>query len=196
MKNFIVVSFYTENTPYEEEAKILIESLNQFNLDYDIQPIKTLGGWQANTIYKATFIRQMIEKHSSRPIVWMDVDAVVQRKPFFFNMLDVDAAFYFRTNGGRVPRIKESCELISAAMYFEPTEKTIQLIDMWIVANRYAGKDFEQHVLQKILPSWRKSGGRMGVLPQTYCKIFDSRPDHIVIVQNQASRRFKKKVGR
>jgi len=57
---------------------------------------------------------------------------------------------------------------------------------MWIQANDKNIRDLEQHVLQEVLPKWRKEGGIMAVLPQTYCKIFDSDPDHVVIIQNQA----------
>lgn len=195
MTKYKVVSYYTVNTSYEKEVQGLIQSLDRFNIDHDVIGIDQLGSWQSNTMYKATFISEMMKKHYPRPIVWIDADAVVQHPPHFFNMIDSDAAFYFRTKGGRVPRIPEDSELISAAMYFKTNDKARLLVDMWIEENKKDQRDLEQHNLQKVIPAWRAVGGNMSVLPQTYCKIFDSDPDYTVIVQNQASRRFRHEVG-
>jgi len=144
---YIVISYYTKNTPYETEVERLIESLKRFNIEYDIIGIDNLGDWQKNTMYKATFILSMIRKYAPRPIVWLDVDAILKDKPIFLDMIDADAAFYYRTDGGRVPRIPEDCELISAAMYFEPNEYTEMLLKMWIEENKKNERDLEQHKL-------------------------------------------------
>ena len=49
MNKFIVISYYTRNTPYEDEVKGLIESLKRFNLEYDIQAVDPGRDWQENT---------------------------------------------------------------------------------------------------------------------------------------------------
>lgn len=196
MNKFIVISYYTRNTPYEEEAKIMVESLKRFNLEYDIIAIDVIGSWQKNTRYKAKFILKMLEKYSPLPIVWIDVDAVIKSDPIFLSMIDADVAFYYRTTGGRTPRIPEKSELISAAMYFKTNDRVKNLLNMWIASNDGDERDLEQHNLQKIIPAWRKSGGIHSILPQEYCKIFDSAEDQIAIVQNQASRRLRNQIDR
>jgi len=70
--------------------------------------IKPLGSWQKNTIFKATFILQMLKKHAPKPIVWFDADSVLLHRPDLLYMIDADAAFYFRTTGGRTGRIAEN----------------------------------------------------------------------------------------
>ena len=132
MNKFIVISYYTKNTSYQEEVKKLIASLERFNIEYDILPVETKGSWQANTVFKASFILEMIKKYRPRPIVWLDADSVVLHDPIFLNMIDADAAFYYRTKGGRTPRIQENCELISAAMYFKTNDNAERLVKMWI----------------------------------------------------------------
>jgi len=195
MSNPIVISYYTKNTPYEEEVRGLVSSLKKFGLEHDIVPVDPQGTWQKNTRIKAGFIGKMIRKHRGKSLLWMDADSVMVNKPALIGLIDTDAAFYFRTTGGRVPRIREDCELISASMFFRANERTLLLTEMWIEANRRNERDLEQHNLQGILPEWRRMGGTLSLLPQAYCKIFDSDQDHNVIIQNQASRRFQALVG-
>jgi len=193
--SFIVISFYTVNSPYEREVKGLIDSLNAFNLKYDIQGINSLGSWQKNTIYKAQFIKEMIIKHKGKNLVWIDADAVIKSDPFILSMIDSDVAFYYRTKGGREGRIQEPCELISACMFMKANDSVLRLLDMWIERNNNDHGDLEQHYLQQVIPEWRSQGGTHSVLPQQYCKIFDSQEDKIAVVQNQASRRFLAQMG-
>ena len=49
MSKYIVISYYTRNTPYEDEVKGLIESLKRFNLEYDIQAVDPGRDWQEKT---------------------------------------------------------------------------------------------------------------------------------------------------
>ena len=188
--NFTVVSYYTVNTPYEKEVQNLIASLDRFQIPHDIRGIESKGGWQSNTMFKAQFLKQMLDEVPGA-IVWMDADATVEKSPDFLNYVDVDAAFYFRTNGGRVGRIPEPFELLSGTMYFANNSIVRGLFDLWIEENNKDQRDLEQHNLQKVVPRWRAAGGRMGLIPQTYCRIFDAKWDDSVIVHHQASRRFR-----
>ena len=44
INNLMVVGYYTINTPYEQEAKKLISSLNKFNITHDVIGIPNKGG--------------------------------------------------------------------------------------------------------------------------------------------------------
>lgn len=188
--SFTVVSYFTKNTPYEKEVQGLITSLDRFGIKHDIRGIDSLGGWQSNTMFKAQFLRQMIEEVEDA-MVWIDADAVVEKSPIFFDYIDADAAFYFRTNGGRVGRIPEPVELLSGTMFFKANHRARTLLDMWIEENGKDQRDLEQHNLQKVITRWRAMGGIFSLLPQTYCRIFDAKADDTVVVHNQASRRFR-----
>jgi len=182
---FIVVSFYTIGTGYEEEVRYLKESLDKFSIFYDIQGIENLGTWQLNTHYKAKFLRQMIDKHVHVPIVWLDADAVLLRYPMQFDVQSTDIAVYYRYGE----------ELLSGTIYLANNKKARKLLDMWIDANEENEERLEQYNLRHVIPAWQQEcGGHVGMLPVTYCKIFDAEPDPIVIQHNQASRRLREAV--
>ena len=47
-----VVSYYTKNTPYEDEIKHLIASCEKFGIPYEIDGIPNLGSWEKNCCYQ------------------------------------------------------------------------------------------------------------------------------------------------
>jgi len=177
-----LVSYYTENTGYEREVKGLKDSLRRFNLEYDIEAIDDLGGWQKNTHYKARFIKAMLEKYR-RPVLWLDSDAIIHRYPFLFNNLDADMACHF----------KRGDELLTGTIYFAYSEKALELIDLWIRANNGKSYEWEQRNLQEAIKNW---DGKIEKLPPAYCKIFDKmNVEKPVIEHYQASRMHKHEVG-
>lgn len=197
----IFVSYYTANTHYEGESKILIDSLNRFKLPHDIRAIQNFGTWQENTMYKAQFIKQMLSEHKDKSsIVWIDVDAVIESHPEYLFQIDTDIAVYYRTKGASVERLRQrygwNKELVSATMYFKTNDSSMKLLDMWIESNKKDEACLEQRNLQKVVELWRKEGGTLSWLPQQYNRIFDAQEDLITITQNQASRRFASEVER
>lgn len=196
MKDFIVTSYYTIDTGYQQEVKSLRDSLDRHNIKSDIRGIESKGSWQKNTRHKAKFLREMLDIYPEYNIVWIDADAVVLRYPGFFKYIDADAAFYFRTNGGNVYRISEGCELLSGTIFLQNNDQARKLVDMWIFQNQREFVNLEQYNLQVIVGDWRKQGGKLAVLPQSYCKIFDADNDWPVVTHSQASRRFRHEVDR
>jgi len=178
----IFISYYTENTGYAEEVKRLIASLRRFNLEYDIEAIGNLGGWQKNTQYKASFIKKMLLKHK-RSVVFIDADARILRYPSLFRNFKADIGAHYR----------EKRELLSGTLYVGYNEKTLALVDKWIELNKANPAIWEQKNLQGAL---RDFGGSIGDLPAQYCKIYDimRTVKEPVIEHYQASRRLKRTV--
>ena len=85
LKDIIFVAYYTINTPYQQESEKLKESLEKFNLIYDIVGVNDLGTWQANTRYKAKFLQEMLIKHKEKNLVYVDVDAIFNSVPINCN---------------------------------------------------------------------------------------------------------------
>jgi hypothetical protein len=52
----IVISFFTLDTPYEEEVKKLRISLERLGVEADIQGVPSRGSWERNCAYKARYI--------------------------------------------------------------------------------------------------------------------------------------------
>jgi len=182
---FRVVSYYTRNTGYEAEAKHLIESLERFNLPYEIEVIDSLGSWRKNTQYKAIFIRKMMAKHDEN-VVFLDADSVVRKYPELFDTIEADfAVHYYRGK-----------QLASGTMYFANCPIVEALVDSWIEANKQNPNTLDQQTLQDLLKNgWKNL--QVLVLPPEYCKIFDLMADikDPVIEHFQASRRLKEEVN-
>lgn len=182
---FIVVSYYTKDTGYQEEIKNLIESMEKFKIEYDIEGNENRGSWHLNTHYKSIFIRKMLDKHYPRPVVWVDADAVFLRYPDLFNTQTADFACYYRYG----------LELLSGTTYFANNGRARKLLDLAIMFDRKQPERSQQYNLKQAVPIWiREHGGQISYLPVSYCKIFDVGPDPVVIQHNQASRKFREAV--
>ena len=78
----LVVSFYTENTPYQLEVLSLIHSCGELGIELEVEAVPCLGSWQRNCARKPQFIRdKLLEK--KRPVFWVDADAVFRKTPDF-----------------------------------------------------------------------------------------------------------------
>lgn len=194
--NFIVVSFYTKETGYEREATKLIEMLKRYGLDWHIEPIRNLGSWQANTYYKAEFLKKTMGRYPNQDIVWLDVDSVLHKYPVLFDTIDADLGVHFidweRYGRGR------SSELDSAVMFIKNNDKMCYLIEAWIEENQrmISSGSWEQRNLQEILT--RHTEINIVNLPAEYCKIFDlmALVKNPVIEQMQVSRKYRAEVNK
>jgi len=184
----VVISYYTKDTGYAVEVKRLRRSLYVHGLEHDVVGVDSLGSWQANTHYKAAFIRNMLKKYPSRALLFLDADAAVCKYPeLFVGMTDIDIAVHFR----------HGKELLSGTLYFRNTEATRTLVDNWIALNDANPSVWEQKNLATVLE--KMDGIRVHRLPPEYCCIFDTmikESGDPVIEHYQASRRLKKGAGK
>ena len=115
-------AYFTTGTPYEQEAAELVKCLEQWELNYDVIPVPSLGSWQRNTQLKSKVVQKYLKDHPHQPAVYVDVDAKILQRPTLFNTLTCDiAATRF---GGR--------ELLSGTVYFGGTAKTVEVVDRWV----------------------------------------------------------------
>src|SRR5579863_511712 len=85
----LVISFYTENTPYQLEALSLIQSLSTLQIEAEVVGVASRKTWAHNCAIKPFFIQEKLRQHQ-RPVFWVDVDAIFLRKPDFTEMLSWD----------------------------------------------------------------------------------------------------------
>lgn len=184
MRSFIVVAYYTKDTGYEEEIKNLEKSLKALSLSYHIQAIENTGSWIANTNYKATFCKIMLEIFK-RPILYVDADAIMRQYPAFLDDVDCDMAAHCRYGQ----------ELLTGTLYFNNTANAKRIISEWIMEVWKFPNIWEQKNLAKVLRRL-KNQVKVVDLPPTYCQIFDTMKNvgQPVIEHFQASRRLKKEV--
>jgi len=192
MSTVIYIGFYTEGTGYEDEAKELIKTLIDFNLEYEIEAIPNRGDWQKNTQHKAVFIREKMDQHPNQALVWVDADARIRQYPSLFceiaetNQCDIAVHYH------------KEAELLSGTMYIAPTPAARRTVDLWIERNaKYPGV-WDQKNLQWVMEETNEA--RLMRLPAEYCFIFDLSkkyyPGTLPIIEHmQASRRLKKRAN-
>ncbi len=192
----LVVSFYTLDTPYEEEVQRLIHSCKHFNIEHLIEGIPSTGSWEMNCAFKPLFLLKKLEE-LKRPLLWVDADAVFMQMP---SVLDV----FVKDLGVRLYDCPDDhpSRVVTATLFVNSTEGSIKLIRLWALEclSMLQEKDrtkevWDQDALRRVLFE-KEHKSTWGALPDAYSIIAghpeDERCPSPVIVQNQASRRFKK----
>lgn len=194
MKDFVIVSFYTKGTGYAKLAPNLRASLERFKMPYEIEAIDNRGSWLKNTQYKTIYCRQKIKQIDAKGLVWIDIDAVLKRKPelFYYLWQLADVGFHFHRWGS-----SKWLELLSGTMYFKKSKPVIDFLDTVIEMHIKRPGVRQQRAIQKLLAGpW---GQKLEVfnLPPEYTKIYDLMREvkNPVIEHYQASRKLKNKVS-
>ena len=187
MPNFIVVAFYTKQTPYAEEVKGLQRTCDEHGIHCHIKGYRNRGKWVKNAAIKPEFLLDMMDIHPDKNIVYIDADARIKRYPELFDTMNADVGVHWRKRGGGRQ------ELLSGTIFLSPAAKP--LVRAWAEAQQLVPEKWDQHVLEEVLKRWPHPL-KVVDLPPTYCQIFDSMKDsgQPVIEHLQASRRFKKLV--
>lgn len=189
----VIVAYFTANTIYEDHAKNFIRSAQEFNVPYEVTPIKSMGDWYANMQWKPTFINDMMMKHYPRSVVYVDIDAVFFKSPVLFDELDQDSSVHIGVHlldHSKRRRSNHSLELLSGTVYLKNTVTTQKIVREWIKACKASSTVWDQVALSHVL-----HGGDYSyyILPEEYCTIFDYMADvkEPVIKHYQASRTVK-----
>ena len=195
IKNYIVVSMFTVDTPYEQEIKHLEQSLIKYSVPYKFYPIVNTGDWTKNTQQKSSVVLQaMLEQ--KKDVVWLDADAVVNKPLDFFNLImnmDFDLSCYFLKSGYN-PR-----ELLTGTFYFKNKPIVRQLVSEWNDLNGTV-REWDQRVLQTLVDGKYKDKLIIKPLPDDYIKI---KPKNVhedqltdnTIVHKQLSRANRNSMG-
>jgi hypothetical protein len=191
----LVVSFYTENSPYQIDAMSLIGSCRDHGIEAEIEGVPVLGSRDRNSAIKPFFMqKKLLEK--KRPIFWVDADAVFKKKPDFSLMLHADLAFRQMKKFSMDRRFK----YCSGSLFLNYTPRGIEFINKWCsyCQQKIDKKEDLQFLEQISLIDLIERGEEIKVfsLPIGYAKIFDFdaleiNPEEIVIEHDQDSRRFR-----
>jgi hypothetical protein len=176
----LYTSYFTPN--YAGHAASLIASLDALSLPHDVRPVGPFASWQAATHHKPAHLLGMRGQYPGRPLVWLDADARVLRKPELFDSLDADFAAYWHHGE----------ELFSGTLYFGATDAATQLLKAWAAGCAATPAVIDQRVLQRVAEAMPDV--RVVRLPKTYCFVADfmHSPDaEPVIAQGMASRERK-----
>jgi len=192
----LVIAYYTIDTPYEEEAEVLKLSLETVGYSYDIRGVPNRGSWQKNTQLKAEFVRHMLMEYPGRPLLYLDVDAMMVQAPVLLDNLKADiAAVHFA----------KRTELLSGTVWFGNTTQCARIVQKWIHINEQYpdklpnGRDaWDQRTLEMAI---KKVDGAVFVeLPQEYTWIVELTQRYApglppVIMHTRGAYRFKKLIN-
>ncbi len=192
----LIVSFYTIDTPYEEEVERLKHSCKKWNLEACIEGVKSQGSWERNCAIKPKFILDKLKKFK-RPIFWVDADSVFLKPPKFAQFMEYDFSVRFYEG---LPEDHTS-RVASGTVFVNCTEKGQKLIESWHEESTRQLNDpkrQEEFWDQVALRDALKKQKDLKVLPMAkgYSKIFDIDQffigsEEVIIEHYQASRRFK-----
>lgn len=203
MQNFpVIVSFYTKNTPYEDEIKFLISSCQKFGLETSIDGIDSFGSWELNCAYKPFFLYQKLQELKKK-ILWVDADAIFVKKPEALDIFEADLAV--RIN----PELSDRhlSKVMSGTVYANYTDKAQELLRRWaqacvkeLMREDRTEEFWEQTALRDILVS-KNFDADVRSLPLSYVKVAGHPTDEVqirdpIIEHHQASRRFKQVINK
>jgi len=189
MHKYVVVCFFTRDTPYAQESEGLEQSCREHEIHCHREGYGNRGTWVRNAAIKPEFLLEMFEKHPFQDLVYLDADARLRQYPTLFDEVTADIGIHFRKRGGGRK------ELLSGTIYLKNNERVRAFIRAWAVEQQKRPEDWDQRVLADVL---KRDGKDLNVwdIPPTYCQIFDSMRNAgaPVIEHMQASRRFRKLV--
>jgi hypothetical protein len=200
--NFCVFSFYTENTPYEDEIHILETSCRNLKIPFQKSSIPSSGKWVNNTMHKPKLILEFMEKTKYDAVVWVDADGVFKEYPQLFVQYLSDKVDF------AVFRMGSRYRVTSGTIYLANNDRVKSFVNTWKEFCEGTKKPLgDQACLRKIIKKGYVSEYQLKRedLPYSYCYVFDDSlrmlSDEIeplqtspVIIHNQASRRFKRDV--
>ena len=191
----LVISYYTENTPYQLEALSLIASCEEHGVESEIVGVPSAGDWVRNCAMKPFFIREkLLEK--KRSVFWIDADAVFKKKPDFSFLFQSDLSFREMKRFSVDKRFK----YCSGSIFINYTPAALEFVDMWCeYCQQKIDRSEDLQFLDQIsLADLIEQGQQVKIypLPIPYVKVFDLDamevgPEEIVIEHFQASRRYR-----
>lgn len=189
----LVVSHYTVDTGYEAEVRNLITSLETLDLDYYVEPMKSLGTWRANSNYCSKLVMNALNDNPGRNVLRVDADAVFKQAPTLLaeDAFTADVAAHVHD----FPWHQR--ELLGGTIFFRNTPEVRRLVCEWVRCSTVTQSRLRNPDLLQVLLKSDKYAVQFAELPDTYCKIFDLMADvrDPVIEHYQASRRFKSQVN-
>lgn len=140
MRDPYFFAYATAGSPYVAEAEKLRDSMQAFGLALHLRIVAGRGSWQANTLMKATVVRDVLAAHPDERCVYLDVDAVMLDRPALLWTLEANiAAVKF---GGK--------EFLSGVVLFQG-EPARQVVNRWITLCDVDNGDTDQRLLERAI---------------------------------------------
>lgn len=201
MKIPTVVSFFAGPAIYEEYAKGLRLSCQQYGVPHLIIPLQSqCDTWVERTNLKGRFLWYTMRR-LARPLIWVDCDAELLAEPKLLYDCEADFGIFAKTRKWRWKPIgRDPLELpekwpeklgpkwfLSGTIFLNNTKPAIELLDCWASLAANDMRAYEQYQLQE---AWCEIRPNTIWLPQSYCQVRHKKPD-TVILHDLASTKHK-----
>ena len=122
----IFVTYYTVDNGYQEFFKKLKKSLIIFNLNYyAFEILRENKSWETICQKKPNFLLYVMDLYPTRNIVWIDSDAIIEKKPDLFLKINKELGMYFMP-------YKKTKLLCSGTFFLKNSIFNRKLLNEWI----------------------------------------------------------------
>lgn len=123
-----VISFYTKDWRYSEYASKMRKDCDLLQIDNVIEELPSTGSYLKNTCLKPRFILDKLKQLKS-PVLWVDVDAKIMKRPDIFCIDDFDKRYDFAAKKMSEQRTRT---WHVGTIYCNYTHAMIQFLEEWI----------------------------------------------------------------
>ena len=192
MNKWMITSYYTSGTFYEQYAQQFVASMERYKILYHVVGVPNLKSWRKNTCYKPTFLAGVLKSFPDTDIVWVDCDAEFKSYPVLFNTIDCDIAVHLFDRKLHQHSSRLLPEVLSGTVYLRNNVKVRSIVDTWVKECANNPNIWDQKSLEKVLH------GEYYQLPPEYCTIERTmnRIKNPVILHHQCSRIVRRNKGR
>ena len=186
-----IFTIYTENTPYEEEAKELVWAFSTFGIEVKAIAIKSAGDWMLNALSRAPILQIHAEAFRNDTIVVLDADIRPKARPAALFDLDADIGAEYR--GDKAPEYRRYS---AGVLAFSPSAAARSCLYDWakmcvedpypsqrLREQQYLFETIERHVSHGL--RFRNLGNRYNRKPEQV-----KAGDDTVLIHDVASRRY------
>lgn len=122
----VVIAFYTDGTPYVDEARAFMAGLRPWCLTYKVYGCENLGSWQKNTQMKSKVVEHaLLKDFPGQKLLYLDVDSIIVQMPDLSCPGADIGAVHFADTG----------EMLSGTVMFAGTDKCREAVRRWNVLN-------------------------------------------------------------
>lgn len=181
--SYIVCGWYTPD--YEAWVGPLIASLENVGAPHDFVRVeKTAGGWERNTLRKASMIMRSVRSHRKSTIIFLDVDAIVHEPLDELGAIQTDIGLHMRGKLSRTGRLRVGMR--SGTMVLRPTSATLAFLTLWDGLSEDAPKGTVDQKLLGLAVA-RTPGLTVTNLPIRFCATAGDKVARPVIAHDSAS---------
>lgn len=183
-KTMIVLAFYTEGTPYENEAKSWEESYS--SCEFFIVRTPSTGSWETNCALKPKILQSAL-KQLKDDILYVDIDSRLLRPLPPIKHPEVPGLCWWNAYFNNYER-----ELLSGTIYIPNNEAGVTLLDLWVEEQARTPEVWDQKTLQKVVETNKIPHDTLGY---EWISVADRiEVENPIIHHTQASRKYKKDI--